>query len=205
MPDDHTLRWWLLGGLLVAFPIVAYHRIRAHRSDDALDRRQEGLFILLTLRPVAFVFLIGLGLYLSNPARMAWSAVPLPLWVRWSGVAMVCMTSPLLLWTLHCLGANLTDTVVTRRVHTLVIDGPYRWVRHPFYDAVALLLLGVSLATANWFVLAAGAAVFILLAVRARTEERMLVARFGDDYRRYMDHTNRFLPRFGGTRLQARD
>jgi protein-S-isoprenylcysteine O-methyltransferase Ste14 len=195
MPDNDTLRWWLLGGLLVAFPITAYHRILAHRPDDQLDRRQEGLFILLTLRPVAFVFFIGLGLYLSNPVRMAWSAVTLPLWVRWSGVVMVGATSMLLLWTLHSLGPNLTDTVVTRRVHTLVLNGPYRWVRHPFYDAVALLLSGVALASANWFMLMTGATVFTLLAVRARIEERMLVARFGDDYRSYMARTNRFLPR----------
>ena len=196
MPDDNVLRWWLMGGLLVAFPIMAYHRIRAHRSDDRLDRRHEGFFILLTLRPIALVFFISLILYLANPARMAWSAVPLPLWMRWSGVAMVGATSALLFWTLHSLGSNLTDTVVTRRVHTLVIDGPYRWVRHPFYDAVALLLFGVALVSANWFMLATGATVFTLLAVRARTEERMLVARFGSDYRNYMARTNRFVPRF---------
>jgi len=110
MPDDDTLRWWLLGSLLVVIAITAYHRIRAYRSDHHLDRRQEGLFILLTLRPTALVFFVGLSLYLSNPARMAWSAVPLPLWVRWTGVAMVGATSALLLWTLHSLGPNLTDT-----------------------------------------------------------------------------------------------
>ena len=204
MSDNDTLRWCLLGALLVAFPITAYHRIRAHRSNDQLDRRQEGLFILLTLRPVALVFFVSLILYLSNPARMAWSAVPLPLWVRWSGVAMVGATSALLWWTLNSLGANLTDTVVTRKAHTLVVDGPYRWVRHPFYDAVALLVLGVSLVSANWFMLAAGATVFTLLAGRARTEERMLVARFGDDYRRYMARTNRFLPRMRARRRHSR-
>jgi protein-S-isoprenylcysteine O-methyltransferase Ste14 len=203
MLDEDALRWWLLGGLLVAFPITAYHRIRAHRSDDQLDRRQEGLFILLTLRPAALVFFITLVLYLSNPARMAWSAVPLPLWLRWSGVAIVGATSALLLWTLRSLGANLTDTVVTRKVHTLVVNGPYRWVRHPFYDAVALLLFGVSLVSANWFMLAAGVTVFTLLAVRARIEERMLVARFGDDYRSYMARTDRFLPRMRARRSRS--
>jgi protein-S-isoprenylcysteine O-methyltransferase Ste14 len=116
-------------------------------------------------------------------------------WVRWSGVAMVGATSALLLWTLHSLGANLTDTVVTRTVHTLVVTGPYRWVRHPFYDAVALLLFGVSIGSANWFMLAVGVMVFTLLALRSRTEEGMLVARFGDEYRRYMARTNRFVPR----------
>ena len=203
MPDNDTLRRWLLGGLLVALSITAYHRIRAHRSNDRLDRRQEGWFILATLRPAALVFFIGLSLYFANPARMAWSAVPLPLWVRWSGVAMVGATSALLLWTLHSLGGNLTDTVVTRKVHTLVAHGPYRWVRHPFYDAVALLLLGASLGSANGFLLAAGTAVFTLLAVRARTEERMLVARFGDQYRSYMARTNRFWPRLRPPKAHA--
>ena len=44
----------------------------------------------------------------------------------------------LIVWAFRSLGPNLTDTVVTRRHHTLITRGPYRWVRHPFYDAVAL-------------------------------------------------------------------
>jgi protein-S-isoprenylcysteine O-methyltransferase Ste14 len=39
-----------------------------------------------------------------------------------------------------------------------------------------------------------GALVLALLAARTPTEEAKLVARFGDDYRRYMQHTNRFVP-----------
>lgn len=31
----------------------------------------------------------------------------------------------LLIWTLRTLGANLTDTVITRKEHTLVTSGPY--------------------------------------------------------------------------------
>ena len=67
-------------------------------------------------------------------------------------------------------------------------------MRHPFYDLVALLLIAISLVAANWFMLVTGAIVFTLLAVRALREEHRLVARFGDDYRRYMARTNRFLP-----------
>ena len=122
------------------------------------------------------------------------SAVALPAWVRWSGVGTIGAAGALLFWTLRSLGTNLTDTVVTRKVHTLVVNGPYRWVRHPFYDTIALLLLAISLAAANWFMLVTGAVVFTLLAVRAAREEDRLVARFGDDYRRYMARTNRFLP-----------
>lgn len=58
---------------------------------------------------------------------------------------MCGMAGGLSIWTLRCLGKNLTDTVVTRREHTLMKDGPFHWVRHPFYDSVALFVLGVSL------------------------------------------------------------
>ncbi len=195
MNEEDALRWWLLAGLVAVFPIIAYHRIKAHRAGDALDRRQEGLFILATLRPAAIVFFVSVTLYLVNPARMAWSAVALPGWVRWSGIGLIAAAGALLFWTLRSLGANLTDTVVTRKAHTLVVKGPYRWVRHPFYDSVALLLIAISLVAANWFMLVTGAVVFTLLAVRVEREEERLVARFGDDYRGYMARTNRFLPK----------
>jgi protein-S-isoprenylcysteine O-methyltransferase Ste14 len=106
----------------------------------------------------------------------------------------------LLLWTLRHLGPNLTDTVVTRKEHTLVTHGPYQWVRNPFYDAAALLILASSLIVANWFLLLAGGLVFVLLVVRTRIEERNLIARFGEAYRAYMSRTGRFLPRIRPSR-----
>lgn len=194
MSEEDTFRWWLLAALVAVLPITAYHRIKAHRTGESLNRREEGLFILATLRPVALVFFISLAMYLVNPARMAWSAVALPACLRWSGLAMIAAVGALLFWTLRTLGMNLTDTVVTRKVHTLVVNGPYRWVRHPFYDTVALLLMAISLVAANWFLLVTGALVVTLLAARVPREEERLVARFGDEYRGYMAHTNRFLP-----------
>jgi len=191
---EDTFRWWLLATLLAVLPIAAYHRIKAHSSGESLDRRKEGLFILATLRPISLVFFSSLAMYLVNPARMAWSAVALPAWLRWFGLAIIAGDGALLFWTLHTLGMNLTDTVVTRKAHTLVVKGPYRWVRHPFYDTVALLLIAISLVAANWFLLVTGALVVTLLAARVPREEEHLVARFGDDYRGYMARTNRFLP-----------
>ena len=101
----------------------------------------------------------------------------------------------LLVWTFRCLGKNLTDTVVTRQEHTLVMQGPYRWVRHPFYDSAALLMVAISLIAANWFLFVTGVVGVLLLIIRTRIEERNLVARFGDGYRAYMEQTGRFLPR----------
>jgi protein-S-isoprenylcysteine O-methyltransferase Ste14 len=38
-------------------------------------------------------------------------------------------------------------------------------------------------------------AAFAVLAIRTPTEEANLIAKFGDDYRAYMQRTGRFLPR----------
>lgn len=43
-----------------------------------LDRRQEGLFILLSLRLLGVVRMTGLLTFMIDPEWIAWSAVPLP-------------------------------------------------------------------------------------------------------------------------------
>ena len=101
---------------------------------------------------------------------------------------------PLLFWTFHSLGKNLTDTVVTRREHTLVTHGPYRWVRHPFYIVVFLWGLSMSLLTANWLLALLGGAAVMMLVARTRVEEDKLAERFGDEYHAYARRTGRFLP-----------
>ena len=93
------------------------------------------------------------------------------------------------------LGKNLTDTVVTRKDHTLVTRGPYRYVRHPFYLSCALCVLGGSVAMANWFIPLAGAIPFGFLVARTRIEEEKLVERFGVEYQDYMRRVGRFVPR----------
>jgi protein-S-isoprenylcysteine O-methyltransferase Ste14 len=193
--SDQPFRLALLAIVLLEFPIAVFHRLRSHAPREPLDRRQEGWFILLTLRPLGLATWAGVIAFLIDPSYMAWSSVPLPAWARWAGVGVGATGGALLTWTLVCLGKNLTDTVVTRREHHLVTRGPYRFVRHPFYDAAALFVLGTALLAANWFVFAAGSAVIALLVLRTRTEEANLLARFGASYQDYLDRTGRFLPK----------
>lgn len=195
MSQEGIFRAVLGVGFLAVLAIALPHRLKSGATKEPLDRRQEGLFILLTLRPLGFALWLGVIAYLISPAWMAWSSLPLPTWLRWTGVPVFALAVGLLAWTLRSLGANLTDTVVTRRDHTLVTHGPYRWIRHPFYGAVALVILAIALTAANWFVLVAGVVVFGLLAIRVTTEEAKLGERFGEDYRVYRERTGRFLPR----------
>ena len=195
MPDEQIFRVILVLGFVAVFPVALYHRLKAQASKDKLDRRQEGIFILLTLRPIGAAKMLGMLAWVIHPAWMAWSSVGLPHWLRWIGVPLGVMAATLLIVAFRFLGTNITDTVVTRARHTLVTDGPYRWVRHPFYIAFALAMAADSLVTANWFLALTGVVAVALIAMRTRTEEQKLIERFGDEYRHYMERTGRFIPR----------
>jgi protein-S-isoprenylcysteine O-methyltransferase Ste14 len=63
-----------------------------------------------------------------------------------------------------------------------------------------LLTVAMSLVAANWFLAVTGVFAVGLLVIRTRIEEEHLIARFGDDYRSYMQRTGRFLPGIGADR-----
>jgi len=195
MIDEPPFRFVFTIGFVAVLLVTLYHRIRSWASKEKLDRRQEGTFMLFTLRPAGLVLWLAVIAYMVDPAWMGWASMPLPSWLRWFGVFVNAAAIVLLFFTLRSLGTNLTDTVVTRRNHTLVTYGPYRFVRHPFYGSVALVIGASALIAANWFFLAMGAVVLSLLTFRTNVEEERLVARFGDSYREYMNRTGRFVPR----------
>jgi protein-S-isoprenylcysteine O-methyltransferase Ste14 len=195
MDLDATFRPVVIAGFLTIIAIAAPFRIRSQSTGESLDRRQEGIVTMVALRLAGLVLWGSVIAYMISPASMSWSSMPLGPALRWSGLALIAITAVLLLWTLRSLGPNLTDTVVTRRSHTLVTRGPYRWVRHPFYGCMMLFMISTAVLMANWFVLAAGVVCFGILAARSRTEEEKLLERFGEPYRVYRDSTGRFFPR----------
>lgn len=194
---DATFRPLVIAGFVLILLIALPFRIKSQATGEPLDRTQEGLGMMIALRLAGLALWGGAIAFMISPTSMAWSALPLPAWARWTGVGLTAITAPLLVWTLRSLGPNLTDTVVTRQAHTLVTRGPYQWVRHPFYDCMALFTISLGVMSANWLVLLAGVAVFSLLAIRSRTEEEKLLARFGEPYHAYRSRTGRFLPTFG--------
>ena len=194
MKHDDLFRLILIVILAAFLPVALYHRIRSN-TGEKLDRWQEGTFILFGLRFGAVPWFVSSLVWMINPQWMAWSSVPLPIWLRWCGFVLIGLWGILLVWTFRSLGKNLTDTVVTRKVHTLVTTGPYCYVRHPFYSAFVVAIFGGSLVAANWFVFVAGLVPFGFIVARTRIEEDKLVERFGDEYRNYIAKTGRFFPR----------
>lgn len=188
------LRLLTIAALVPLLVVGLYHRILSGRTREPLDRRQEGLPLLVGIRLLGLAGLMQIVWFLSDPAKPAWARLTLPIGLRWAGLGLLTVSVGWLCWMFASLGRNLTDTVVTRRESTLVVRGPYRYVRNPMYIGLAVLGLGFGVAMGNWPVPVTTMAVFVLLAVRTKTEEEFLIARFGDSYRHYMKRTNRFLP-----------
>ncbi len=135
-------------------------------------------------------------LYLLAGHTMAWAAVPLPAGARWAGAGLGVAALVLFTWVHRSLGANYSWRLRVRAQHTLITDGPYRWVRHPMYSAFYLLHIAVALLSANAFIALTwlGGLTFVLIR-RVREEEAMLIDAFGAEYVRYIERTGRFLPR----------
>jgi methyltransferase len=78
-------------------------------------------------------------------------------------------------WAIASLGERWSARVVVLPGAALVTRGPYRWLRHPNYLAVAVELLAGPLVLGAWrTAVAFSAGNAILLAVRIRTEEAAL-------------------------------
>src|SRR5438477_9238661 len=102
MNDDQMFRLMLLAAVVTILPFAVWHRLKA-RTGEKLDRRQEGLFILMTLRPIGFAAILSLIAYVIKPSSMAWSSVQLASWLRWTGVCLGWVGAMLLVWTLRSL------------------------------------------------------------------------------------------------------
>jgi protein-S-isoprenylcysteine O-methyltransferase Ste14 len=180
--------------MLLSLGLTLYFRRRAASLGGAVSRVHEGLLMLVALRLCGMLLGAATLAYLISPARVKWAEVAVPLAARLLAVGLGFLSVLLMAWTLRCLGGNLTDTVVTRSEATLVTEGPYRWVRHPFYFVAGLLMLSATLISANWLIGLASLAVMGLLAMRTPREESMLASRFGQEYADYKRRTPAFFP-----------
>ena len=106
MTQENAFRAALGVGFLLVLIVTGYHRIRSWASKEVLDRREEGIFILATLRPAGMLLWLGVIAYLANPAWMRWSSVALPAWLRWAGFVVFGLGLALLTWTLRGLGTK---------------------------------------------------------------------------------------------------
>jgi protein-S-isoprenylcysteine O-methyltransferase Ste14 len=196
MDNENTFRIGLLV-VLVLRGVIALHYLRpAKAAGLLLGRREEGVFLSVAIGLPYLAYCVGIVVYLIKPEWMAWSSTGITPWVRWIGFVPLFVGGAVILWGAAHLRGNFALSIATKKHHTLVKTGPYRYVRHPLYSAVLVEAVGVSLLMANWFVAVMVAVFWIVLIYRTRLEESNLINRFGDEYKDYMTKSGRFVPSF---------
>jgi protein-S-isoprenylcysteine O-methyltransferase Ste14 len=186
--------------LFISMGISSYYRRKADKdTGEKISRKVDGSVLMTLIRVGGLVLWLSPLVYLLNPAWMAWSKIGLPEWVRWLGVGIGVLCVMGIYWLFSSIGSGITPTSATRKQHTLVTSGPYRWVRHPLYTVGSSMFIAFGMMADNWFIAALGILTFILMASRTPKEEANLIEKFGDEYREYMKRTGRYFPRLGGS------
>jgi len=75
----------------------------------------------------------------------------------------------------------------------LITKGLYRFSRNPMYVGMLLIQIGLGIACASWLYLLLTVVLMILLNANSSAEERYCLYRYGDDYRKYMNRTPRWI------------
>ena len=176
--------------------ISSYYRRKADQdSGEKIGRKVDGTAMMTLIKIGGLLLWLSPVLYLINPVWMSWSKIGLPEGVRWLGVGLGILCAIMVYWLFSSIGSGISPTSATRKQHTLVTSGPYRWVRHPLYTVGTSMFIAFGMMADNWFIAALGILTFILMAIRTPKEEANLIEKFGNTYREYMKETGAFLPK----------
>ena len=103
----------------------------------------------------------------------------LPKWASMIGIIMIYLGSAMNIIGRLTLKANWSDHIKIYKDHTLITHGIFRFVRHPLYASLFVMLFGGALVFSNIACALLTAFIFIpFMTYRARQEEKMLIEAF---------------------------
>ncbi len=151
--------------VMAAEALFSARNVRALRARGAIEPAGDIYRIIRIVYPAGFVLMAGEGL-LRGPVEAGWLA---------AGVAILVAAKVLKLWGMRALGPLWSYRVLVLRDHPMVATGPYRFLRHPNYVAVAGEIAGCAVAMGAIIAGIVSLLAFIaLMARRIRVEEEAL-------------------------------
>lgn len=165
-----------------------------------ISRRNERRMIARGARPAPdpsfrWMVLLHTGVLAGAAAEVWWLRRPfLPALALTMGILFLAANA-VRWWVIATLGKQWCVEVVDASRLGVVSSGPFRFVRHPNYDAVFLEMLALPLIHTCWLTALVGTAAHTLvLHSRVRAEDAVLLA--NPEYRERMGAKPRFLPSF---------
>jgi protein-S-isoprenylcysteine O-methyltransferase Ste14 len=178
--------WWL-------FALTFWLRKRPPRAPEA--KRDRTSLIGLFLQAVAY---FSVGFYPLQQREFSPVASESRV-VEWGLAVLTVAIAIASVWLVNAAARRLGKqwALAARLVegHTLIRDGPYRFVRNPIYTGMFGMLLATGLAAGRWIPLLVAMVLFAAgTYIRIRSEERLLRQAFGSEFEQYARNVPALIP-----------
>jgi len=150
---------------------------------------------VIALPPLIFLVTFAVGLILDRLAPIGAAAAMLPRsWRIILGAILLLIGGWIVFRAIRTFGRVGTPVDVRKTPLALATGDIYTRTRNPMYQAIAVGLIGLSVAFASdWTALLLVPWALVMHFGVVLREERYLEGKFGDDYRRYREQ----VPRYG--------
>ena len=153
------------------------------------------LFFLLVVNPLAAILLITRRLPTIDPTHMTINELWILMVLEIAGWVMYVMGYLLMAWALITLRRNYQLGGSTPRSEDkMVMDGPYRLIRHPMYTAALSISLGLACLIQSWACFGVFCIYLVLILLLIPMEEDRLRAAYREQYVGYQQKARKFIP-----------
>lgn len=178
-----------IGGCWITFAV--YWAVTALSAKPSAQRQGiAGRTLHLAMLAAATAFLIG-----------PWRWHPLSLMVVPRGPAVDMIAAALCVsglagavWARRALGDNWSSAVTFKQGHELIVRGPYKYVRHPIYTSMLLMVLGTALAIGRLHAWIGFLVCIVGFSIKLRQEEALMTRHFPDAYPAYKQRVKALVP-----------
>jgi protein-S-isoprenylcysteine O-methyltransferase Ste14 len=154
--------------------------------------------IVFWLGSISYVLLVLAGVLSYFDSFLIPLRFPFDSYVQTLGILLTALGYFLFTWSVIARGRYATAWEM-RGNHKLVTWGPYRYIRHPSYLAYFIMFPSLFLMWLTWIALIPIIAIPGYLQI-TREEEKMLIQRFGDEYKTYQKTVGQFFPKLKKTK-----
>jgi protein-S-isoprenylcysteine O-methyltransferase Ste14 len=169
---------------------LAYWVAMGFRNKRTVERASVLGYRVVAIAAFVVLAIVGRALNVSAHSRTWQTPLALALACDLIVLAGLAFT----VWARVVLAGNWSAEVTFKEDHELIDAGPYRLVRHPIYTGLLAMALGTALVYGRAVGFALLVAVCVALWWKARTEERVMLAHFGDSYAEYKRRTHAIVP-----------
>ncbi len=153
------------------------------------------LFFLLVVNPLAAILLITRRLATIDPTHMTVDEPWILMVLEFVGLVMYVIGYLLMAGALITLGRNYQlGGSAPRSDDKMVMDGPYKLVRHPMYTAALSISLGLACLIQSWAISCVFCIYLVLIFLLIPVEEDGLRKAYGELYVAYRQKAKKLIP-----------